>query len=111
MERLAVVSAVGMKPEAAPANAGAIVLDGNFIALSVVRSLGRRGIPVWVFASGRSIAGLSRYAKRVVNVTGDIHESLLKEGQKHHLQGWVIFPATDQSVEMVATNHRTLSSI
>jgi predicted ATP-grasp superfamily ATP-dependent carboligase len=35
----------------------------------------------------------------------------LREGRLHNLNGWVVFPVTDEYVEAVSTNHRSLSSI
>ena len=92
---------------------GAIVLGGNFVGLGVARSLGRHKIPVWVFDSDRtrSIAQFSRYTKRFVVTEEDPHDWLLREGRKRHLDGWVLFPTNDEYVEMVSTNHRSLSSI
>lgn len=92
---------------------GAIVLGGNFVGLGVARSLGARGIPVWVFDSDRtkSIAQFSRYTKRFVASTEDPYEWLLREGRQHNLDGWVVFPTNDEYVEMVSTNHQSLSSI
>src|SRR4051812_42523803 len=44
---------------------GALVLGGDYRALGVVRSLGRRGVPVWVVRQGDdSLAVRSRYASR-----------------------------------------------
>jgi D-aspartate ligase len=92
---------------------GAIVLGGNFVGLGIVRSLGRRGIPVWVVDADRtkSIAQFSRYTKRFIESRQDVHELLLKEGQEHDLKGWVIFPVSDEYVEAVSTHHRSLSAI
>lgn len=43
---------------------GAVVIGGDYRGLSIVRSLGRRGLKVWVLASDQWIAGTSRYARR-----------------------------------------------
>jgi len=42
----------GAARAAKPAPAGALVLGGDYRALGVVRSLGRRGVPVWVIRDG-----------------------------------------------------------
>lgn len=92
---------------------GAIVLGGNFVGLGIVRSLGARGIPTWVFDTDRSksIAQFSRYTKRFVESKEPVSDLLLAEGQRHKLDGWVIFPVNDEYVEAIATHHRSLSSI
>lgn len=94
-----------------PGAPGAIVLGGNFIGLGVARSLGRRGIPVWVYDTGRAIAGYSRYTSRFVISKRNTLELLLDEGRKHGLNGWVLFPIADPEVETLAIHHQALSSI
>jgi D-aspartate ligase len=92
---------------------GAIVLGGNFVGLGIARSLGVHGIQTWVFDSDRSksIAQFSRYTTRFVETNEAITDALLREGQKHRLNGWVIFPVADEYVETVSVNHELLSSI
>src|ERR1700675_1519511 len=89
---------------------GAIVLGGNFVGLGIVRSLGARGIPTWVFDADRSksIAQFSRYTTRFVETKEAITEVLLDEGRKHRLNGWGLFPVVDEYVEILAANHRSL---
>jgi predicted ATP-grasp superfamily ATP-dependent carboligase len=92
---------------------GAIVLGGNFVGLGIVRSLGAYGIPVWVFDADRSksIAQFSRYTTRFIETKESITDVLLREGRQHQLNGWVIFPVTDEYVEIVSANYQALSSI
>jgi D-aspartate ligase len=92
---------------------GAIVLGGNFVGLGIVRSLGARGIPTWVFDAdpSKSIAQFSRHTTRFVETKEAITEVLLDEGRKHRLNGWVLFPVVDEYVEALAANHQSLSSI
>lgn len=45
----------------------ALILGGNYRALGVVRSLGRRGVPVWLIKQdGHSLAGFSRYVEKIL---------------------------------------------
>jgi D-aspartate ligase len=92
---------------------GAIVLGGNFLGLGIVRSLGRKGIPVWVVDSDRttSIAQFSRYTGRFFQCKEDLVEFLLQLGRENDLKGWVVFPANDATVELLSKNHEVLSSI
>src|SRR5437764_510996 len=93
---------------------GAIVLGGNFVGLGIVRSLGTRGIPVWVVEADRSksIAQFSRFTRRFVEAGNEpIVDLLLRIGREHHLEGWVIFPVNDEYVEVVSANREFLSSI
>src|SRR4051812_20241302 len=92
---------------------GAIVLGGNFVGLGVVRSLGAKGIPVWVVDTDRSksIAQFSRYTKRFIVSDEEPADMLLREGRRHGLDGWVIFPVNDDYVQAVADNHDALSAM
>lgn len=92
---------------------GAIVLGGNFVGLGIVRSLGARGIPVWVIDADRSksIAQFSRYTTRFIEAKEAIAEVLLREGRERRLNGWVLFPVTDEYVEMLSENRDALSLI
>src|ERR1700737_1807003 len=92
---------------------GAIVLGGNFVGLGIVRSLGSHGIPPWGFDADRSksISQFSRYTTRFVETKEAIIDVLLTEGRKHKLNGWVIFPVSDEYVDTVSANHQLLSSI
>jgi predicted ATP-grasp superfamily ATP-dependent carboligase len=92
---------------------GAIVLGGNFVGLGIVRSLGAHGIPTWVFDADRSksIAQFSRFTTRFIETKEAITDVLLREGRRHQLNGWVIFPVADEYVEIVSANHQLLSSI
>ncbi len=92
---------------------GAIVLGGNFVGLGVARSLGAHGIPVWVIDADRSksIAQFSRYTKRFIETKEPITEVLLREGKQHHLNGWVLFPVSDEYVDILSSNRELLSSM
>lgn len=92
---------------------GALVLGGNFVGLGVARSLGVHGIPVWVVDEDRSksIAQFSRYAGRFFECKENLVEFLLREGRRHNLQGWVLFPTTDEYLEIVSADHELLSSV
>src|SRR5580704_9120952 len=92
---------------------GAIVLGGNFVGLGIVRSLGAYGIPTWVLDADRSksIAQFSRYTTRFIETKEAITDVLLREGRKHQLNGWVIFPVADDYVEIVSANHQALSGM
>jgi D-aspartate ligase len=92
---------------------GAIILGGNFLGLGIARSLGRRGIPVWVIDTDRSksITQYSRYTKRFIASTEPVNELLLREGKLHELQGWVLFAGSDDYVEVLSTHREALSAM
>jgi predicted ATP-grasp superfamily ATP-dependent carboligase len=93
---------------------GALIIGGDHGSLGVARSLGRRGIPVWFLTDDKIIAKFSRYTKRTFYWQGPEHpqasEFLLALAAEHNLSGWVLFPAGDREVKLVAQNHAALSA-
>ena len=93
--------------------AGALVLGDDYKALGVVRSLGRRGIPVWVQGDGHLLAGRSRYcARRLPSCDGDEAgqvANLLDIARAHRLQGWVLFPGGEETAALLSRNRAALS--
>jgi len=94
--------------------AGAVVLGGDYRALTVVRSLGRRGIPVWVFPEQQKIATKSRYALRQIPLPNSSEKQqvdfMLGLGQRFGLDGWVLFPTEDTHAAMLARHQAKLAS-
>lgn len=89
---------------------GALVIGGDHPGLAVARSLGRRGIPVYVVDDQHSVSKYSRYARRVVTVR-DLRDpqrtvdSVLEVGHRYGLRDWVLFPTRDETV-MAFSLHR-----
>src|SRR5439155_12687017 len=91
---------------------GAIVIGGDYRGLGVVRSLGRRGIPVWVLTDEHLIAGTSRYARRrLAWPAGDESSQVdyLLDLADHGLDGWMLFPTGDTTAALIARHHATLA--
>ena len=92
---------------------GAMVLGGDYRALTVVRSLGRHRIPVWVFPEQQKIATKSRYALKAIPLPrGDEREQidfLLGIAERHALDGWVLFPTEDSHAAMLARHQAKLA--
>ena len=91
---------------------GAIVMGADYRGLGVVRSLGRRSIPVWVLRHGdHLLAAISRYALRSLPWPNEDAESrinfLLELSQRYGLKGWVLIPTGDETVHLVS-RHREL---
>jgi D-aspartate ligase len=92
---------------------GALVMGADYRALGVVRSLGRRGIPVWVIKQGgHLVAATSRYVQRIVPwPDGDDREKvnfLLDLCACQQLGGWMLFPTDDYTVGLTSTYHEDL---
>ncbi len=93
---------------------GAVVLGGDYRALTVVRSLGRRGVPVWVFPEQQKIATKSRYALRHLPLPSDEKRQvdfLLEVGRRFGLDGWVLFPTEDTHAAMIARHQAKLATL
>src|SRR5258706_9256317 len=89
---------------------GALVMDADYRGLAVVRSLGRRGIPVWVLRHGdQLLATLSRYNRRTLCWPSQDEEekvnflvNLANRGSSHD---WVLFPKGNERTSPVAQHH------
>lgn len=89
---------------------GAVVIGGDYQGLGIVRSLGRRGVPVCVIDDERSIARYSRYATHWVR-SADLRgeratvDAVIATGRRLGLQGWVLYPTRDETVSAIC-RHR-----
>jgi predicted ATP-grasp superfamily ATP-dependent carboligase len=92
---------------------GALVIGSDYIALGVVRSLGRRGIPVWVLHDGEHIdAMVSRYARHRLPWPADEAACLallLELAARFGRNDWALYPTHDEAVALVARHHEMLS--
>jgi predicted ATP-grasp superfamily ATP-dependent carboligase len=101
---------------AVPGGYGAVVLGGDCGSLGVVRSLGRHGIPIcFVTDNSNPIAKFSRYTSRSLSWPGSQHQNAVRDlldlADRHGMRGWVLFPAADAEVQLVAQNHAELSKV
>lgn len=94
---------------------GAIVLGGAHGSLAIARSLGRRGVPVWLITADNPLASLSRYVARGLHWHGPRADGaldfLIALGHQHGLHGWVVFAGSDEDLQFVARNHAALSAL
>src|SRR2546426_11083634 len=95
---------------------GAIVVGGDFQGLGIVRSLGRRGVPICIIDDERSISRFSRYATFAVRVC-DLRdeqravESLLDIGRQLGLKGWVLYPTREELVAAFSRYRSVLTEL
>jgi D-aspartate ligase len=96
-----------------PATCGALVMGADYRALGVVRSLGRKGIPVWILnQGGHLVAAASRYVRRRLpwpagDDLGKI-DYLLTLCAIHKLNGWMLVPTDDHTVGLISGHHKAL---
>jgi len=93
---------------------GALVVGGNLNGLSIARSLGRHGIPVWVASPPNiRLAGFSRYTRRILPWPAGDDEAqvdyLLDVAARNNLEQWVLFPTSDESAALLSRFHSKLS--
>jgi D-aspartate ligase len=86
---------------------GAVVVGGDYQGLGIVRSLGRRGVPICVIDDERSIARFSRYATHSVAVANlrderQTVDTVLEVGHRLNLKDWVLYPTRDETVAAFA---------
>src|SRR2546422_2482439 len=78
---------------------GAVVIGSEYRQLGLIRSLGRRGVPVWVLAGDHWLGRVTRYAHRVFKWPhGSDAERLaylVELSARHRLETWALFPAED----------------
>jgi predicted ATP-grasp superfamily ATP-dependent carboligase len=87
---------------------GAVVTGASYRALAVVRSLGRRGVPVRLVRSDEhALAAASRYARRRHAWPGGA-AYLCDLARREGLGGWVLIPTHDEEAALIARHHAEL---
>ncbi len=89
-------------------------MGADYRALGVARSLGRRGIPVWILAErGEPLATASRYLRRRMQWPqgGDAERVafLLELAAVNDLRGWALIPSSDRAAAMLARAYDQLA--
>jgi D-aspartate ligase len=93
---------------------GALVVGGCFQGLGIVRSLGRRGVPVCVIDDEFSVSRYSRYTTRYLRVA-DLRDeqktvdTVLDVGRRLGLEGWVLYPTREQTVAAFSRHRSQLT--
>lgn len=95
---------------------GAVVVGGDYQGLEIVRSLGRRGVPVCVVDNEHSISRFSRYCSRFIQ-RPDLRDeastvqTLLNLAKEMDLHGWVLYPTREEHVAAFSRHRSELSKI
>jgi D-aspartate ligase len=102
--------------ERAGTQIGAVVCGGCYLALGVVRSLGRRGIPVCVIDDEYSISRFSHYTVHAVRIPdfrdeARAVEDVLNVGRRLGLEGWVLYPTREEIVAAFSRHRSELAEL
>src|SRR5438067_9983083 len=93
---------------------GAVVIGGDYKSLGIVRSLGRRGIPVWVLTDDHLLAGWSRHCRRAIAwpraPEADQVAWLLALAAENGLHDWTLFPGGEEPAALLARNREALAA-
>jgi len=95
---------------------GAVVVGGCYQGLGIVRSLGRRGVPVCVVDDELSVSRFSRYSTHSVRLANlrderEAINALIEVGERLGLQGWVLYPTREELVAAFSRNRSQLSKL
>jgi D-aspartate ligase len=82
---------------------GALVVGGDHPGLAIARSLGRRGIPVYIVDDQYCVSSFSKYATKVIRVETILDErktvdAVLEIGRRYNLRNWILLPTRDENV-------------
>lgn len=94
---------------------GALVIAEHYRGLALVRSLGRRGIPVWTLEPDWELmASASRYSRNSLpwpaGQDSEQLDYLFALAARHQLDGWALFATSDEPAAFFARHHAALSS-
>lgn len=93
---------------------GVVIIGGDFSGLGVLRSLAKQDIPICLLDTELCIGRFSRYRKKFIKCPNPHDEisflSFLKEiAERENLNGWILFPTSDQTVYVLSKNREELN--
>ncbi len=95
---------------------GVLIIDGHIQALALTRSLGEKGIPVFIV--DRNKHGVARYSKYCSKffkcpdyLSPEFVPFLMKLGEVENLNNWLILPCDDHIVKTLSEHKKTLQEI
>lgn len=95
-------------------NIGVMVIGDHVQALGIIRSLGRRGIPVYLLHDKHlCISRFSRYTKQFIKTPKPSDESkfvnfMIELARKRGVEGWILMPTNDAAVYTLSRHKEIL---
>ena len=94
---------------------GAVITGGDFQGLGVLRSLARKGIPVILLDNDHCISRYSRFKKRLIKSphlaeAESYRDFLIDLATRESINGWVIFPNSDEAVYVLSRYKEVLEN-
>jgi D-aspartate ligase len=95
---------------------GALIVGGAYNALAIARSLGRRGIAVWIAGAWHQGAARSRYVRKCLPWPEEADAKqrvsfLIDAAHRYHLQNWVLLAGNDAAADLLARYRDTLAPV
>ena len=91
---------------------GAIILEGHVQGLSNTRSLGEKGIPVYVVDKKDCIARYSKYCQKFFRspdfIKDEFADFLVELAEKEDIRDWVLIPSNDHVVYTISKHKKKL---
>jgi len=93
---------------------GVMVIGDHVQALGIIRSLGRRGIPVYLLHDNHlCISRFSRYTKQFIKTPKPSDESkfvnfMIELAKKRGVEGWILMPTNDAAVYTLSRHKEIL---
>ena len=86
---------------------GAVITGGDFQGLGVLRTLAEKDIPIILLDSDHCISKYSRFKKKFIksphpSETETYLNFLIDLAKREKIQGWVIFPNSDEAVYVLS---------
>ncbi len=92
----------------------ALIVGGDHGCLSIARSLGSAGIPVYAINPRQSVVRYSRFCRWIDlpdsnAIATEVWAAYLLGRQSNHLRGAVLLAASDEAIELIAEHREALS--
>ncbi len=93
---------------------GAVIVGGGFHSLGAARNLAKHGVSVCVLNNGPCVSQFSRDVKHFLKCPPfddetELVEFLLQIAVEKGMDGWVLFPSTDDTVRILAQHWERIS--